>query len=274
MRIIILVLFLLLMAAASSCLVFPTQLADENPYGNQSIGFIVLNETPRTDLSATLGAPIRTFANGRWWLYQSDRRMTTWFLFVGALAGGGSATEFGGHIRIYSLIVEFSDNDIVSNLIVITDRDPCSKDKSICYADGELIVANKSTTAAQTYHDQSPNAPLSDARLLALRGKKIERFLALQESGDEVELVEQRFSATSENGEQLELVERGGLVFDALSMKLCTGQISRSFGDTVATLSYKEGLLHGPTVVRDANGTVLMEAYYEHGQVPVSDENS
>ena len=198
--------------------------------------------------------------------------MTTWFYFVGALAGGGSAGEFGGDNRIYSLIVEFSDDDIVSNLMVVTDRHPCSKDKAICYVDGNLIAANGPTTAGQTYRDESPNGSTSDARLQALR--EIERFLATSDSGDEVELADQRFSATLESGGEVELVERDSLIFDARTGKPFSGQINRWYGDIVAMLSYEAGLLHGPAIVRDGDGTVLVQANYEHGKISVSGENN
>ena len=239
-------LFILLVAAASSC-VFPTHFAEENPYGSQSIGFIVPNETSREEASATLGAPVRVFSNGRWWLYQSDRRMTEWFWFFCMQTGCGG-DEFGGALRLYSLIIEFSDDDIVSNLIVVTDKRPCSKDEVICYVDEKLIVTHKSTTVTQTYRDESPNAPVSDALLQALRGEETERF-----------------SATSESGDEIELVERGGLTFDAHSMRPFTGQISRSYDDIVGMFSYDEGLLHGPMVVLEGDESILMEACFEHG---------
>ncbi len=84
MKTVIRVLFLLLVAAASSCVVFPIHPADENPFGSQSIGFIVPGDTPRIEIESQFGAPHRVYSEGRWWLYHADRRMTTWFLFVGA----------------------------------------------------------------------------------------------------------------------------------------------------------------------------------------------
>lgn len=247
-------LFLLLAAAASSC-VFPTHLADENPYGSKSIGFIVLNETSRTAVSTTLGAPVRVFSDGRWWLYQSDRRMTEWFWFI-ATPGGADGGEFGGDNRIYSLIIEFGNDDIVSNLTVVTDQRPCSKDEVICYVDSKLIAVHESTRATQTYRDESSNAPVSDVLLQAFRSEETRRF-----------------SATSESGDKVELVERGHLVLDARSMKPYTGHITQSHDDIVGKSSYEAGTLHGPVVVRGKDGTILWEACFEHGTMLDSAED-
>ena len=265
-------LFLLLVAAASSC-VFPTHLADKNPYGRQSIGFIVLNETSREEASATLGAPVRVFSNGRWWLYQSDRRMTEWIWFLCAQTGCGGG-EFGGALRLYSLLLEFGDEDVVSNLTVLTNQHPCTDDETVCYADGRLTAVDEFTTAAQTYSDESSYATLTDIQLQALRGEETDRF-----------------SGTSDRRIQVELIERGGLVFDAGSMKPFTGNISKYHDDGARAIErnyvggmlegvetawypngeksyrahYKNNLLHGPVVVWERDGSIIIEGCFENG---------
>jgi hypothetical protein len=289
-------LFLLLVAAASSC-VFPTHFADKNPYGSQSIGLIVLNETSREEASATLGAPVRVFSNGRWWLYQSDRRMTEWIWFFCAQTGCGGG-EFGGALRLYSLLLEFGDEDVVSNLTVLTDQHPCTDDETVCYADGRLTVVHEFATAARIYSDESSYATLTDIQLQALRGEETDRF-----------------SGTSDRGIQVELIERGGLVFDAGSMKPFTGHITKfedctkledcgvwrteltydagkldgpviweiedctNFEDCVvlrAELTYDAGKLKldGPMVIWERDGSVLMEACIEDGDPVTSTKDN
>ena len=254
MKTVVRLLFFLLVATACSCVV-PTRLADENPYGSKSIGFVVLNETPRTEVSATLGKPVRVFSKGRWWLYQSDRRMTAWLWFI-ATPGGADGVEFGGDTLIYSLIIEFGDDGMVSDMTVVTDQRPCSKDEVICYVDSKLIAVHESTRATQTYRDESSNAPVSDVLLQALRSEETRRF-----------------SATSENGDKVELVERGHLVLDARSMKPYTGHITQSHDDIVGKSSYEAGTLHGPVVIRGRDGTILWEACFEHGTMLDSPED-
>ncbi len=269
MKTVLRILFLLLAVTASSCVVFPTRLADDTPYGSQSIDFIVLDETSRIEVSATLGAPVRVFSNGRWWLYQSDRRLTEWFLLIGT---GGDI--FGGGVAIYSLVVEFSDADFVKNLTVVTDQHPCKVDETICYDDGRLTVVQDTPAIARTFPDESSNAPVTDSQLQALRGEETDRF-----------------SATLDSGEQVELVERRGLSFDARSMKPFTGHISMFDGDGVRRAErsydsgklegvetiwhrngekayrahYKNNLLHGPYVVWEQDGSINFEACYEDG---------
>jgi hypothetical protein len=205
----------LLVAATSSCIAFPTRLADERPYGSQSIGFIVLNETTRTDVSTTLGEPVRVFSDGRWWVYQSDRRMTKWLIIIGTPGGAGGG-ELGGETRIYSLIVEFGADDIVSNLALVTDRRPCTDDKTLCYAEGRLDVLNESDSANQTYDDESLHATLTDTQLQEFRGEETVRF-----------------SATLDSGASVELINLDGMVFDTQSMSPFSGRISYSDDDLV-----------------------------------------
>lgn len=266
--------FLLAAAAASACVV-PTHLADENPYGSQSIGFVVLHETSRSEVSAALGAPAREFSDGRWWLYQSDRRMTAWFWFI-ATPGGADGGEFGGDVRIYSLIIEFSDDDVVGNLTVVTDQKPCADDKAVCYVDGRLTVVQESTTVARTYRDKSANATATDRQLQALRGEETDRF-----------------SATLDSGKQVEIIERGGLFFDAGSMQPFTGHITmfddasvrraeRTYdrgklegaetmwypsGEKTIEAHYKDNLLHGPFLVWERDGSISGYACYENGEL-------
>jgi len=63
--------------------------------------------------------------------------MTEWLWFI-ATAGGGEGGTFGGNVLIYSLVIEFGDDDVVSNLTVVTDQHPCTDDETVCYDDGEL----------------------------------------------------------------------------------------------------------------------------------------
>lgn len=235
-------LILLLVAATSSC-VFPTHLADEEPYRSQSIGFIVLNETTRTDVSSHLGPPVRIFSNGRWWVYQSDRRMTAWFLFI-ATPGGAGGGDVGGDTLIYSLIVEFGDDDVVSNLAVVTDQRPCTDDRTFCYAEGRLKVLDDSNSAAGTYDDQSSYSTLTDVQIQALRGEETARF-----------------SGTVCGGGEVELFESGGVFFVAGSMRPFTGCIMVLVVDGVGFVeqSLNAGTLYGPMIMRDGEGSVLME---------------
>jgi hypothetical protein len=175
--------------------------------------------------------------------------MAAWFVIIGTQGGVGGG-EFGGDTLIYSLIVQFDDHDIVSSLAVVTDQRPCTDDKTFCYADGRLAVLHESNTAAQTYDDESSYATLTDTQLQALRSEETARF-----------------SATLVGGGEVELFERGGLFFDASSMRPFTGHIVAFTVDEVgfAEQSFDEGVLRGPMIMRDEEGSVL-------GELPLNNE--
>ena len=236
-----------MVAAASSCVAFPTHIADDNPYGSQATEFIVSDKTSRTEVSSVLGAPVRIFSDGRWWVYHSERQMTSWSILYASTMGVGGI-GFGGDTLIYSLLIEFDDTDVVKDLAVITDKQPCTNHERLCYGDGVLKVAKEPATSAPRYYsDESVNRHLNDA-YLALRGDETDRF-----------------SATLNSGEQVELVEQGNLCFDAGSMQPFTGHVTLFDDDGAkrAERTYESGQLEGIETIWHPNGQKAFQAHYK-----------
>ena len=145
--------------AASGC-VAPKRLAEENPFRAGVVRFIEPGATTRVEIEETLGTPFYKFSDDQWWSYCGHRRMTEWFWWVlvpatsddgtsGGTSGGGT---FGGDTKQYSLVLQFGDNDIVNEVVVIRDEDGCTRDGTICHKCGflEIVQDGKKITLIGT----------------------------------------------------------------------------------------------------------------------------
>lgn len=132
---------------AGGC-VFPTRLAEENPFRSELVSFIEPGATTRVEVEETLGTPFYKFSDGRWWTYCAHRRMTDWgWVMIAPDSDDGSGTRGGtgggtidGDTRQYSLVLRFRDDDIVNKVVVIKDEDGCTRDGTICHRCGYLEV--------------------------------------------------------------------------------------------------------------------------------------
>ena len=250
MKTVIWVLFLLLVAAASSCVVFPTHLADENPYGSQSIGFIEPGDTPRIEIESQLGAPHRVYSEGRWWLYQSGRQMTTWFLLIGT-QGGVDGTEFGGDVRQYNLILEFNEGDFVESLAVVTDKSPCTRDETVCYSSGVLKIIEHGAEVrleSVSYYGH-PHEPLGEPILEMRDGRYFRIWGDMPYTGSR--------QIVHDNG----VVQSEMFFRDGLKQGIHTYYYRN--GVKEEQLSYQMGVLQGARIVWYENGQKSIEAFYE-----------
>jgi outer membrane protein assembly factor BamE (lipoprotein component of BamABCDE complex) len=131
--------------AADGC-VFPTRLAEENPFRSELVGFIEPGATTRVEVEETLGTPFYKFSDGRWWSYCAHRRMTDWAWVMiapngdGASGGGTGGGTIDGDTKQYSLVLRFRDDDIVNKVVVIKDEDGCTRDGTVCHRCGYLEV--------------------------------------------------------------------------------------------------------------------------------------
>lgn len=267
----------------SAC-VFPTRLADDDPYSEKVIGFVEPGDTLRADIESVLGTPHRTYSAGRWWLYSANRQMTEWLVFI-ATPGGASGATLGGDVRLYSLIIEFGEQDVVKNHTIVTDKSTCTSDQSLCYEGGALTAIQGGAAMAEVFHDESTNALVSDEEILA-RLTGIETW---------------RFSATSDSGSQLMLTERSGLVFEIDETVPFTGHIvvydtqgakrlERTYdrgklngvdmmwyenGQIAYRMHYRDNLLHGPVSVWEPDGSeaTFLQGCYENGEPVYSNKD-
>ena len=150
--------------------VFPTQLAEEPPFGEDVTGSVQLGVTRKPEVRDLIGDPPETYANGRWWVYHSNRRMAEWFWFFCAQTGCGGGA-FGEGERRYSLVAEFDEAGLLQETIVVDEKQPCARDNSICYRKGQLELAWSSdsslpdfpATCSLILYGRTPALPFSSA---------------------------------------------------------------------------------------------------------------
>ena len=119
--------------------VLPKRLPEQNPFRSEIIGFIEPGATTGDEIEETLGTPLYRFSDGRWWAYCAERRETEWLWFMLAqndVVGG----TFGGDTEQQSLVLQFSENDIVEDVIVIKAEDGCTRGGAVCHKCGFLEV--------------------------------------------------------------------------------------------------------------------------------------
>lgn len=121
------------------CIGFPVDLADEEPFSEDSKTKISLNQTKRADIRELFGEPERTFAGEHWWVFSKGRKMTEWLIMAGHMYYFGM-DFIGGDIRQYHLLLEFNEDDSVRQVLVVNERHPCDKSGHICYEGGVLEV--------------------------------------------------------------------------------------------------------------------------------------
>ena len=129
----------LLVLMLSAC-VFPTRLADEVPYGEDDLGPVEVGKTTGEEIYARFGEPSEKYAQGKWWVYHAKREMTQWFWFFCAQTGCGGG-DFGGGDRLYTLIIEFNEVGVLQKTTVVREKQPCSRDGSVCYREGQMESA-------------------------------------------------------------------------------------------------------------------------------------
>lgn len=124
--------------AVSGCVV-PKRLPEENPFRAEVIGFIEPGTSTKGEIEETLSTPLYKFSDGRWWAYCAHRRTTEWAWVMVSQEDIGGGT-FGGDTRQYSLVIDFGDNDIVNEVVVIKAEDGCTHGGTICHKCGFLDV--------------------------------------------------------------------------------------------------------------------------------------
>lgn len=145
----------IILSSATGC-VFPTRLAEENPFRADIVGFIEPGATTRVEVEDALGTPFYEFSDGRWWAYCADRGTADWLWVILSPDGAGGGT-FSGENKQYSLVIRFRDNDIVNKVVVVKDKDGCTRDGTICHKCGylEVIQDGKKTILIGTLGQQT-----------------------------------------------------------------------------------------------------------------------
>ena len=130
--------FVFLLASMLSACVFPTRLADETPFGEVVIGSVEVGETTGEEILARIGEPSEKYAHGRWWAYHTTREMSEWFALICVPNGECAWGDFGEGERPYSLIIEFNDKNVLQKTAVVHEKNPCSRDGSVCFHEGSI----------------------------------------------------------------------------------------------------------------------------------------
>jgi len=229
--------------------VFPTRLADEKPFGREATGFIDPGNTPKAEIEAKLGSEFQESADARWWVFHADRRMSEWFWFI--CVGGGSlgapvgcdGGDFGGKHHRYSLVIQFDELDIVKNTAVVSEKNPCTDDMTLCYRDGVLTV-------------NISNIP----------GRRPEKspILLRPHIADPWDRSGIRATVMANTEYQTELVDRSGLIYEVGSTVPFTGHVTLSDDQGIKEWgrTYEDGKLNGVETFWYRNGEVSYQAHY------------
>ena len=192
--------------------------------------------------------------------------------------GGCGGDEFGGDVHRYYLIVEFDSNDLVRRVVVVTDRDSCNDDKSVCFDDGELKIVEESNTLLLALEYDIAKTPcaflLSDighesngflGELLALPGAQCDPVLAIRNS------LVYAFEATEPYTGMLTVsgIGRIGRLERSYERgKLNGAEIAWSeSGAKLYEANYRDNLLHGPVTFWKPNGEASIKLCFENGDV-------
>jgi outer membrane protein assembly factor BamE (lipoprotein component of BamABCDE complex) len=146
----------------SAC-VFPTHFAEEEPFRGEVSGSAETGMSTKADIRARLGEPQERYADGRWWLYHSNREMAEWFWLFCAQTGCAGG-PIGEGERRYTLIIEFDEEGFAQNTVVVDEKNPCSQEGSVCYQDGQLELA---------WHKTSPLSNRPDSCTLVIYGRTV-----------------------------------------------------------------------------------------------------
>jgi len=126
---------ILLSLSALGCVVFPIDVADEEPFSEEVISSIEIGKSSQSDLESILGQPQESFLAGRWWVYRADHKTTEWMAI-----GYGTGGVAGGEIKHLRMLVRFDDEGLISALTHVSAEQPCDTKYGVCYIDGSLVL--------------------------------------------------------------------------------------------------------------------------------------
>ncbi len=171
----------LCLAMLAGCIMVPVSLSDEEPYREEHIAAIVPGETSRQEVVEQLGNPDTTFADGRWLVYRTDRKMGEWLVMAG---GGYSAAVdvVGGGSIEYRLVIDLADDAQVRSVNVVDETELCNESRTICLDNyGTLQLAASEETrpspgpgeCAVYFYTSKPASPES---AISLEVDDVQRF--------------------------------------------------------------------------------------------------
>ncbi len=126
-----LLLALPLVISLSACIVFPTELPDEEPFKEKKLAFIEIGKTTKEEIATAMSDfPMKTdegevrvklvpqkYRDGDWWLYAQKRQEFGWAgLVIGFSLEGGSFADYAefGDVDYRFLLIKFDNNGIVA----------------------------------------------------------------------------------------------------------------------------------------------------------------
>jgi hypothetical protein len=124
-------------SSVSGC-IFPVHLADEEPFRDETIGFIERNATSRESIRESIGQPQHSFMSGRLWVYHGDQKSTEWLWIMCGGYGACGGDTLGGDVVQYNFFVFFDEQDIVRDFEVSVEDSHCIREDTVCYEAGFL----------------------------------------------------------------------------------------------------------------------------------------
>lgn len=229
---------LILSAVLGGCLILPKDLADERPFGDEELAFIREGVTNKSEVVDELGIPSMTYFDDEWWRYSTRQDLTDWMwiYWIPGWTEDLGDFEVGGEMdsgsRRFDLLVHFDLDDTIREIALVTEDDPCNRNRTICLESGNLLLRS-----------------LAGESLSISAGEKPSIEIDVLQSGD------------------LDLVRRDGLVYERGRGDPYTGTVTTRHDDgwIERTVNYEDGMLNGAKTIWYKNGKKRYEARYVDG---------
>ncbi len=247
------VLICLVALVISGCVILPSRIGEKHPYREDVTSFVVPGTTAKADVVAKLGDQYFKSSDGYWMVFPAGRRMTEWF-WLFCTQGGCDGGDFGGDTRWYYLIVEFGNDDTVSDFLIVTGKKPCAERRHVCFDDGDLtVMAAGGQTTIDLNPPRTPRDYLYLTEVTVRDGKVFETGMTEPFTGRVSVLDGRGISQWVRNYEDGEL--------SGAEMKWHkSGQVSY-------LAHHSKNLQHGPAISWESDGTVISETCYQNGSV-------
>jgi hypothetical protein len=133
----------------------PTNIPDEPAFSSETINFLVIGKTTKSQLSDTMASFLvqedgqeielklmpRKFNDGKWWLYSRRQEGWNWILCAASVYSG-RCSDLGDKYTRHLLLVKFDDTGVVSDFEVSSIKESGCNKSGICrFGNSYMLMA-------------------------------------------------------------------------------------------------------------------------------------